>query len=153
MATLSLRVVWARGILQTEYGVDLNNVTWAPTDEEHVAEYIAPTNVNYSHRGKPMADLFLAGIPAAVGDVRVNSPEIQPLIPDAQNAGFAYFRKTGVYPINHGLVVKDSLLKADPGLGERSLRPFQEAKQIYLRHLDSGEVLSRRTKLQSHSSR
>ena len=28
--------LWARGILQSEYGVDLNKITWVPTDDEHV---------------------------------------------------------------------------------------------------------------------
>ena len=28
--------LWARGILQSEYGVDLNKITWIPTDDEHV---------------------------------------------------------------------------------------------------------------------
>ncbi len=135
--------LWARGILQTEYGLDLNKIIWAPTDDEHVAEYKAPANVDYSYRGKAIADLLLSGeIAAAVGDVRINSPDIQPLIPDARNAGFAYFRKTGVYPINHGLVVKDSLLKAQPGLAHELFRAFQEAKQIYLAHLDAGKDLS-----------
>ena len=135
--------LWARGILQTEYGVDLNKITWAPTDDEHVAEYKAPSNVDYSHRGKPIADLLLSGqIAAAVGDVRVNSPDIKPLTPDARNAGFAYFRKTGVYPINHGLVIKDSVLKAHPELAQKLFSAFQAAKRIYLAHLDAGKNLS-----------
>jgi 4,5-dihydroxyphthalate decarboxylase len=135
--------LWARGILRTEYDVDLRKITWAPSDDEHVAEYKAPANVDYSYRGKPIADLLLSGkIAAAVGDVRVNSPDIQPLIPDARNAGFAYFRKTGVYPINHGLVVKDSVLKADPGLAPELFRAFQAAKKIYLALLDAGKNLS-----------
>ena len=135
--------LWARGILQTEFGVDLNKITWAPTDEEHVAEYKAPPNVDYSFRGKPIADLLLSGkIAAAVGDVRVNSPEIRPLIPDARNAGYAYFRKTGVYPINHGLVIKDSLLKAEPRLAADLFNAFKAAKKIYLTHLDSAQNLS-----------
>lgn len=135
--------LWARGILQTEYGVDLNKITWAPTDEEHVAEYKAPANVDHSYRGKPIAELLLSGkIPAAVGDVRVNSPEIQPLIPDARSAGIAYFRKTGVYPINHGVVIKDSLLKAYPGLAVVLFSAFQAAKKSYLAHLGAGKNLS-----------
>src|SRR5437588_6761336 len=135
--------LWARGILQTEYGVNLEKITWAPTDDEHVAEYKAPPNVNYSNRGKPIADLLLSGkIPAAIGDVKVNSPDIRPLIPDPRNAGFAYFRKTGVYPINHGVVVKDSLLKAKPHLAAELCRAFQEAKKIYLARLDAGANLS-----------
>jgi len=135
--------LWARGILQTEYGVDLNKITWAPTDDEHVAEYKAPPNVDYSYRGKPIADLLRSGqVAAAVGDVRVNSPDIKPLIPDAPNAGFAYFRKTGVYPINHGLVIKDSVLKAQPGLAQKLFSAFQAAKKAYLAHLDAGDNLS-----------
>jgi 4,5-dihydroxyphthalate decarboxylase len=135
--------LWARGILQREYGVDLKKITWAPTDDEHVAEYKAPANVDYSYRGKPIADLLLSGkVAAAVGDVRVNSPEVRQLIPDARNAGFAYFRKTGVYPINHGVVIKDSLLKAEPGLARELSRAFQAAKKIYLAHLDAGSNLS-----------
>ncbi len=135
--------LWVRGILQTEYGVDLNKITWAPTDDEHVAEYKAPANVDDSFRGKPIAELLLSGkIAAAVGDVRVNSPDIQQLIPDARNAGFAYFRKTGVYPINHGVVVKDSVLKAEPGLASELFRAFQAARKIYLAHLAAAENLS-----------
>ena len=37
--------VWARGILATEYGVDLDAVTWVISDDEHVAEYTPPDNV------------------------------------------------------------------------------------------------------------
>ncbi len=135
--------LWARGILQSEYDVDLRKITWAPTDEEHVAEYKAPANVDLSCRGRPLAELLISGeIPAAVGDVRVDSPDVRPLIPDARNAGFAYFRKTGVYPINHGLVVKDSLLKANPGLGKGLFDAFRAAKKIYMARLDAGENLS-----------
>jgi len=135
--------LWARGILHAEYGVDLNKITWAPTDDEHVAEYKAPPNVDDSFRGKPIADLLLSGqIAAVVGDVRVNSPQIQPLIPDARNAGYAYFRKTGVYPINHGLVVKDSLLKAEPRLAGELFNAFKAVKKMYLTHLDAAQNLS-----------
>ena len=139
--------LWARAILQSQYGVDLNKITWAPSDEEHVAEYRPPANVDLSYRGRPLAELLVTGeIAAAVGDVRVDSspahPNVQPLIPDARNAGFAYFRKTGVYRINHGLVVKDSLLKANPGLGKELFDAFRAAKKIYMARLDSGENLS-----------
>src|SRR4029453_1902451 len=37
--------VWARGILATEYGVDLDKVTWVVVDQEHVQEYQKPANV------------------------------------------------------------------------------------------------------------
>ena len=135
--------LWVRGVLQTEYGVDLDKITWAPTDDEHVAEYQAPANVDYSFRGKPMADLLLSGkIAAAVGDIRVDSPQIQPLIYNAREAGFASFRKTGVYPINHGLVVKNSVLDSNPTLALDLFSAFQESKKIYLARLETREQLT-----------
>jgi 4,5-dihydroxyphthalate decarboxylase len=135
--------LWARGILQTEYGVDLNRITWAATDDEHVAEYQAPPNVSYSYRGKPIAELLLSGeIAAAVGDVRVDSPEIMPLIADARNAGFAYFRKTRIYPINHGVVIQNSILEAEPWIAEELFKLFNAAKQTYLALLDTGKGVS-----------
>src|SRR5437868_6552463 len=54
--------LWARGILQSEYGVDLNKITWAPTDDEHVAEYKAPPDVHYSFHGKPIAEIGRAHV-------------------------------------------------------------------------------------------
>ena len=136
--------LWARGILEHEYGVDLNNINWLPTDDEHVAEYKAPANVDYSYRGMSAGDLLLSGdVDAAVGDVRADSPDIRPIIGDAAEAGFAYFRKTGVYPINHGLVVKNSLLQSDPELAQKIFTSFRAAKKIYLAHLAAGQNASR----------
>lgn len=127
---------WARGILKSEYSVDLNKITWTPTSDEHVTEFRAPSNVNYRFRGKTIADLFASGsIDAAVGDINIGLPEIQPLILDAREQGFAYFRRTGVYPINHAVVVADSVLEAEPWVAEELCRVFQAAKCAYLSRL------------------
>jgi 4,5-dihydroxyphthalate decarboxylase len=135
--------LWARGMLETEYGVDLNKVTWVPTNDEHVAEFQAPPNVDYSFRGKNIVELLLSGqIDAAIGDIQVDAPEIRPLIPDARNAGFAYFRKTGIYPINHVLVIKNSILEAEPWVAEELFSIFNAAKRAYLARLDAGVDLS-----------
>jgi 4,5-dihydroxyphthalate decarboxylase len=135
--------LWVRGILQSEYGLDLGKVTWAPTDDEHVQEYRAPGNVTYKFRGRPVAELLLSGeAAAAVGDVRTDSADIKPLIVDARNAGVAWFRKTGIYPINHTLVVRDELLDAEPGLVQELVAAFTAAKVNYLAQLDAGRDLS-----------
>ena len=70
--------LWARGILHSEYGVDLNKVTWIPTDDEHVAGFAAPKNVDYRFRGAKMRDLLLSSeIDAAIGEVAVDASDIQ----------------------------------------------------------------------------
>lgn len=130
--------LWVRGILHSEYGVDLDRITWVPTDDEHVATYKAPANVDLSCIGKGMSELLLSGnCDAAIGDVKVDSPDIKPLIADARNAGFAYFRKTGIYPLNHGLVVKDSILRENPAVATDLFAAFKSAKTAYLARLDA----------------
>jgi ABC-type nitrate/sulfonate/bicarbonate transport system substrate-binding protein len=132
--------LWARGVLQSEYGVDLSKVTWIPTDDEHVEGFKGPANVDYRFRGAKMRDLLLSGeVDAAIGEV-ADVPEIQPLIPDAQNAAFGYFRKTGIYPINHGVVVKNSVLKDTPWIADELCRAFEAAKAKYLKNLDLGDA-------------
>jgi len=135
--------LWARGILHSEYGVDLDKITWAATGEEHVAEFQAPANVNYSYRGRDIVELLLSReMDAAIGDLRTDSPDIQPLIPDARNAAFAYFRKTGVYPINHVVAIKTAILNAEPWVAEELFSIFKAAKGAYLQRLQVGKELS-----------
>jgi 4,5-dihydroxyphthalate decarboxylase len=134
---------WARGILESEYGVDLRKILWAPTNDEHVAEFRAPANVDYRFQGKTMAELFASGeIEAAVGDIKINSPGIKPLIPNATEAGFKYFRKTGIYPINHTVVIANAVLEADPGAAEELFLAFRAAKCVYLGRLRAGTELA-----------
>jgi 4,5-dihydroxyphthalate decarboxylase len=135
--------IWIRGVLQHEYGVDLGKIKWWPTDDEHVAEFKAPDNVDYGMKGKAIGDLLTSGqFGAAVGDVRVDSPDVKPLIPEAREAGYAYFRKTGVYPINHGVTIKDAVLREEPAVAEELFRVFKAAKEIYLAELKAGAKLS-----------
>jgi 4,5-dihydroxyphthalate decarboxylase len=135
--------LWARGILQSEYGVDLDKITWIPTDDEHVAEFKGPANVDYKFRGKPMRELLLSGeVDAALGEVGVDHPDIKPLIPNAREASFDYFRRTGIYPINHGVVVKNTLLKEAPWIVDELTRAFDAAKAIYLKDMQGNAKLS-----------
>ena len=132
--------LWVRGILQTEYGVDLSKITWCPTDVEHVQEYQAPPNVAQDYMGKNIGDLLLSGtLDAAVGDIHLDSQVVKPLIPDPQAAGAQYYRDKGIYPINHTVVVQDKLLEKEPWLAEELFRLFKAAKEPYLKSLGSNQ--------------
>ena len=133
----------ARGILQTEYGVDLKTITWAPTGDEHVEEFRAPANVNYTYRGNPIADLLRTGeLAAAVGDIRSEAPEIVPLIPNPERASIEYFRRTGIFPINHCVVIKTSILDREPWIAKELFVAFKSAKEDYFAYLDKGDSLT-----------
>jgi NMT1/THI5 like protein len=135
--------VWARGILATEYGVDLDKVQWVIFDEEHVQEFQMPPNVEKAAAGANIGQMLAAGdLAAAIGAGAVDSPDVKPLIADAAAAQSAWYRKTGIYPINHMIVIKDSLLGEDASLARRVYTAFDQAKQQFLQRLDSGQPLS-----------
>ena len=130
--------VWVRGILSMGYGVDLNSVTWVLSGDEHVAEYVAPSNVVSAPDGADLGAMLLSGeIDAAIGAGNVDSEDIQPLIPGPFDAGAAFYRDTGIYPISHHLVVKDEVLEENPWLPEELFRLFTTAKDDYLSGLAS----------------
>ncbi len=131
--------VWVRGILQSVYGVDLNKVTWVLSGDDHVAEYVYPPNVVPMGDGDLASMLVSGEIDAAIGAGAVDSPDVQPLIPDARNAGIEYFKSTGVYPINHTLVIKNEVIAANPWLPEELFGVFKQAKETYLKGLRAGE--------------
>lgn len=132
--------VWARGILQQEYGVDLSKVTWVLSGDEHVVEYRPPANVVPIEKGKKMSDMLASGeLVAAIG-AESDSPNVKPLIPNPLEAGLAALKARGHYPINHTVVVRDEILQQYPGLAADVFAAFADAKRLYLERLKAGKI-------------
>jgi len=132
--------VWARSVLQHQYGVYLSKITWVLSGDEHVEEYRPPANVVPIEPGKKMSDMLASGeLPAAIG-VDIDHPDVKPLIPNALDAGLEALRTRGHYPINHTIVIKNELLEARPGLAADVFDAFVQAKRDYLQRLQSGAI-------------
>jgi 4,5-dihydroxyphthalate decarboxylase len=132
--------LWARSILQHEYGVDLRKITWVLSGDEHVVEYRPPSNVVPIEEGRTLEEMLLSGEIAAANGVQTDSPDIKPLIPNAKEAGLIGLRQGGLYPINHTVVVKDDVLAAHPEIAADLFDAFVRAKMIYVDRLKSGQV-------------
>src|SRR5215469_15144698 len=132
--------VWARGILQQEYGVDLGKITWVLSGDEHVAEYRPPANVVPIEPGKKMEEMLASGELAAAIGVDVKSADVRPLIPNALDAGLAALGRDGHYPINHTVVIRNELIAAHPELAADVFDAFARSKRIYLDRLKAGAI-------------
>ena len=129
-------------MLQTGDGLDLDSVTWVLSGDEHVAEYVAPSNVVSAPNSELNAMLLSGEIDAAIGAGANDSPDIKPLFPEAQEADAQWFKDTGLYPISHMLVVKNQQLEDNPWLAGELFSLFQAAKKPYLEFLHSGADLT-----------
>jgi 4,5-dihydroxyphthalate decarboxylase len=134
--------VWARGILASEYGVDLSQVTWVLSGDEHVASYVPPANVEPAGPGADLGAMLIRGELDAVIGVDVDHPDVAPLIPEPDDAAVIALRERAFYPINHLIVVKDEVLQRYPDVASAVFDAFTEAKQRYVARLRDGEVSS-----------
>jgi 4,5-dihydroxyphthalate decarboxylase len=132
--------LWARHILQQQYGVDLTKITWVLSGDEHVAEYRPPAYVQPIAAGRKMADMVVSGELAGAIGVEIHAPHVKPLIPLAAQAGLNALQDHGHYPINHLIVVKDEILKAYPQAASALFNAFAESKTRYVDRLRAGTV-------------
>jgi 4,5-dihydroxyphthalate decarboxylase len=120
--------------------VDLSKVTWVLSGDEHVAEYRPPPNVVPVTHGQDLSEMVATGeLVAAVG-LKVDHPDVAPLIPDPAEAAFTSLRERGLYPINHLVVVKDELLETHSDLAADVFSAFSEAKNRYVTRLREGTI-------------
>ena len=129
-------VLWARGVLTHEYGVDLDTITWVVFEGAHVKSFQNPPNVELALAGKKIGQMLVDGeIDAAIGAEGAASPDVKPLIENAAAAEVAWFKQHGVYPVNHIITVKNDLVDRSPGILGQLFAAFTEAKQAYMQHL------------------
>ena len=119
---------WLRGILEQDYGVDWRKITWVTFEEGHVAEYRDPPNVERAPEGKTLQGMLRAGeIDASIGETS-DDPELKPLIPNPKEAAETWFKKYGVVPVNHFVVVQEQVARAKPWMLAELYRLLKEAK-------------------------
>jgi 4,5-dihydroxyphthalate decarboxylase len=134
--------VWARAALLRSYCVDLSSITWVLSGDEHVTEYRPPTNVVAGPKDKTLVQQLIDGEIAAAIGIEPNHPDIVPLLPNAIEDCLRQLGSTGLYPINHLIVIRDELLAAHPGLATDVFQAFAESKRHYVEALRRDAIVT-----------
>jgi 4,5-dihydroxyphthalate decarboxylase len=121
---------WIRGILQHEYGVDLDKVTWMTLDDSHLSEYSDPPNCQRLPKGSDLGQMMLNGELAAalLGNDMPDDPRVRTLVPDPMEAAKAWYEREHVVPINHMFVVHDDVARARPDVVKEIFRMLTESR-------------------------
>ena len=142
--------LWTRGALEHEFGVHARDMEWwmerVPSHSHRGAIGFTPppgVTIRQVPAEKNLGTMMLAGeIDATVHYLananlvdrsRIdlwNHPEIRWLFADPLAEGVRYYRKTGLLPINHGMVVKRSLAERHPWIVLNVLKAFVRANDI-----------------------
>lgn len=107
--------MWIRGVLQEQYGVSPEEVTWVCREEAHVAEYRCPPNVEIRKDAKEL-ELLASGDVDAIITVAANvqGTAAKPLLPDADTAAAAWYAAHRTVMVNHMVAVTEEFLQKDP---------------------------------------
>jgi 4,5-dihydroxyphthalate decarboxylase len=122
-------VMWIRGILSSDYGVNLDRVKWVTFEDAHVAEYRDPPGTERAPQGKtPLAMLLAGEVDAAVlSDPVPKDKRLVSVIPDPAAAAADWHRRTGALQINHMVVVRQDM---KPEVADEVYRLLRESKNI-----------------------
>src|SRR3954468_9965897 len=104
--------LWMRGILHDHYDVDLKSIEWWCQEEEDIAiEPAAWMKVRRVPEGRNIDEMLVAGdldasiYPEVLPSLRNAAPEVGLLFADPKGAEIEYFRRTGIFPIMHTVVI------------------------------------------------
>jgi 4,5-dihydroxyphthalate decarboxylase len=129
--------LWMRGILQDDYGVDLKSIEWWCQEEEDVAFQPAPwLKVKRVRQGQDIDKMLLAGeldgaiYPDTLPSIRSGHPGVGLLFPDPRQAEIEHFRKSGLFPIMHTVVIRNSILERHPWVAVNVMQAFQQSKEM-----------------------
>lgn len=139
--------VWARSVLQDDFGVRPEDVTWVRGGIEHPGrpEKIAlklPADVRLEDapEGATISALLAAGeidgyIAPRPPAVPPGTPNVGWLFPDPTEAAKDYYRRTRIFPIMHILGVRRELAERHPWLPGAVYKAFDQSKALALEHL------------------
>lgn len=146
--------IWSRGVLQHEFGVHPRDIEWFmernPEKSHGGATGFSPPGVrlHYIAPSTNIGDMLLRGeldgallylvhpnlIDRSTADV---STVTRQLFPDPAAEGRRFYAKTGLYPINHTVVVRRALLERHPWIALNLYSAFVAAKEEVARCAES----------------
>ncbi len=146
--------VWVRAFLEHDYGVAPRDVEWftggvnQPGRVERFHTF-PPPGVRITPIGpdRALGDLLLAGeidalispaLPRAFLDRR---DQVDRLFPNFREVETDYFKRTGIFPIMHTVVIQRPVLERHPFVARSLFEAFCRAQELATRALASTEVL------------
>ncbi len=130
--------VWLKGILQNEYGVRPESVEWMVAEPDIAEESLRPPPAEIRLRLIPeprtrehAIEMLERGEVAAAlepYDALASNPKLTRVFPDHKRVEEEFFRRTGVFPINHLFVLKEEVAAAHPEIVEGMLDAFRRAE-------------------------
>jgi 4,5-dihydroxyphthalate decarboxylase len=150
----STALVFIRGMLQHDYGVENADLHWfmGPLNsfaEKRLIPLDLPDNIrlDFLDPGQTLEAMFAAGELDALFSIYIpklfldGSPRIARLFPDFRKVEQDYYRRTGIFPIMHIVVVRQDVHALHPWVAKSLYKAFCEAKDLAFESLYDTDAL------------
>jgi 4,5-dihydroxyphthalate decarboxylase len=139
--------VWARAILEDDYGVKPSDIHWVrggieDADRPEKISIKLPSDVKLEDapKGKSISALLKEGaidgfIAPRPPSLPKDTPNVGWLFPDPVAAAKDYFKRTGIFPIMHLVGVRRTLAEKHPWLPGAVFKAFEQAKKVAIEQL------------------
>lgn len=140
--------VWMRGLLQHEYGLPPNRMSWVYSRED-IFSWTPPVDLSIQRipADKTLDGMLESGEIAALLTARKppsfvkGSPRVARLFPDHRAAEEDYFRRTGLFPIMHSVIVRREIQEKHPWVAQSLYKAFAEAKRLCYEDMQEAAAL------------
>lgn len=140
--------VWAKGILSDDYGVTPDRSRWViggldqpMTPFDFVPRpHPADVDVTQAPEGKSLGNMLETGEIDALVSANAprcfldGSPKVARLFPDYEQVERDYYRRTGIFPTMHTIVIRRDLVAQHPELAKSVYHGFDDAKNNAVEH-------------------
>lgn len=141
-------IVWMRGMLQDEFGIDAKEINWVAggqeepgRDERTPLELTNGVVVKKIAEGKTLSRMLADGEIDGIMSARAPSafvsgaPHVGRLFPDYKAREQDYYNRTKMFPIMHLIGIRRTLLERHPWIASSVYKAFCEAKDIALKEV------------------
>lgn len=141
-------IVWARSILQNDYGVAPEDVTWVrggidePGRPEKIKLQLPPgVKMESAPENRTISDMLDKGeidgfiAPRPPGGAAARNPDVGWLFDDPTATAKEYYERTNVFPIMHVVGIRKELAAEHPWLPGAVMKAFEQSKKAALEKL------------------
>lgn len=135
--------IWARGILQHEYGVKPDRMKWFTGGEEHPGRedkirHVLPQGIDIRPIGpdQTLSSMLERGEIDAMISAHIpspfvrRSPAVRRLIPNFREVEIDYYRRTKIFPIMHAVALREEVYEKYPWVAQNLCKAFSASKRL-----------------------
>jgi 4,5-dihydroxyphthalate decarboxylase len=146
--------VWLRGFIQDDYGVRPRDISWltggleSSERKEKVALTLPPEiKIENIPTGKNLSDMLVAGEIDALLTAQVPAPyvkraaQVRRLFADTRQAETDHFRRTGIFPIMHVMIIREEVYQRHPWVAQSLYKALLESKNHCIEAIFKNDAL------------